>query len=44
MINYMKQYLEEVDHDVKVRFQVAVVGFIGLCLSATIAVVAVMNK
>jgi hypothetical protein len=43
MFAYMKQHLSEVDHDAKLRFKVACIGFFGLCVAVATAVITVVR-
>lgn len=40
----MKQYLNEVEHDVKVRFQIICVAMVGLCLAMAAAVLGILHR
>jgi hypothetical protein len=44
MFTYMKQYLNTVDHDVKIRFQVASVAFIVILATMAAAIIAVLRS
>lgn len=44
MLIYMKQYLNTVDHDVKVRFKVASVAFLITLATMASAIVAVVRS
>jgi hypothetical protein len=44
MFIYMKQYLNTVDHDVKIRFKIASVAFVVTLATMTAAILAVVRS